>query len=436
METIVTKNTYYSRTCSGSIWCAIVVLVMLSLGGGCHGQGEDVVAPMLKEEQEALYNAIQGFVGNGWNGSDLYPDPCGWTPIQGVACDLFDGFWYVSELNIGPVHDNSLTCAKKPEFRPELFQLNHLRILSFFNCFTSTHHPMILPIYNWEKLSRTLETLEFRSNPALIGPIPTSFGSLEKLQSLILLENKLTGQIPTSVGNLRNLKRLVLSGNRFTGQVPYSLGDLDQLLILDMSWNSLSGSLPSTFGYLNSLLKLDLSFNSIMGQIPYEISNLKNLTILDLRSNSFSGELMIPFQKMESLQELVIAHNPIGGDLDAIEWENMKNLVFLDLSRCGITGKVPESIVEMPKVRYLDLSSNNLNGGLSPKLEKMASVSAIYVYGNKLTGELMFTDGFYRKMGRKFGAWGNPGLCYSGGLLMGRGPVGVRQCQVSKGDSS
>ena len=45
------------------------------------------IAPMEREEQEALYTAIQGFVGKWWNGSNLYPDPCGWTPIQ--ACYFF-----------------------------------------------------------------------------------------------------------------------------------------------------------------------------------------------------------------------------------------------------------------------------------------------------------------------------------------------------------
>lgn len=38
--------------------------------------------PMEKTEQAALYSTIQGFVGDSWNGSYLYPDPCGWTPIQ------------------------------------------------------------------------------------------------------------------------------------------------------------------------------------------------------------------------------------------------------------------------------------------------------------------------------------------------------------------
>lgn len=40
------------------------------------------VAPMERNDKEALYSAIQGFVGEWWNGADLYPDPCGWTPIQ------------------------------------------------------------------------------------------------------------------------------------------------------------------------------------------------------------------------------------------------------------------------------------------------------------------------------------------------------------------
>lgn len=49
----------------------------------CNGEeAEPLGALMEKREQEALYSVIQGFVGKSWNGSDLYPDPCGWTPIQ------------------------------------------------------------------------------------------------------------------------------------------------------------------------------------------------------------------------------------------------------------------------------------------------------------------------------------------------------------------
>ncbi|KAJ0642705.1 hypothetical protein HanOQP8_Chr16g0636721 [Helianthus annuus] len=63
----------------------VVGLMMGCLIGTCvngDSNGDSVGAPMVKTEQDALYSAIQGFVGNWWNGSDLYPDPCGWTPIQ------------------------------------------------------------------------------------------------------------------------------------------------------------------------------------------------------------------------------------------------------------------------------------------------------------------------------------------------------------------
>lgn len=62
----------------------ILAVFILWLGVWCCGQAYNTeeAAPMEKAEQAALYSAIQGFVGDWWNGSDLYPDPCGWTPIQ------------------------------------------------------------------------------------------------------------------------------------------------------------------------------------------------------------------------------------------------------------------------------------------------------------------------------------------------------------------
>lgn len=93
--------------------------------------------------------------------------------LQGVSCDIFDGFWHVTVLNIGPIHDNSLICSdEKLEFRPELFNLKYLKVLSFFNCFQSpTSLPVSIPTGNWEKSCEILESIEFRSNPGLIGNI-------------------------------------------------------------------------------------------------------------------------------------------------------------------------------------------------------------------------------------------------------------------------
>ena len=63
------------------IFCLIIIFLNLCL---CKGETKEVSdeAVMEKKEKESLYSAIQGFVGSWWNGSNLYPDPCGWTPIQ------------------------------------------------------------------------------------------------------------------------------------------------------------------------------------------------------------------------------------------------------------------------------------------------------------------------------------------------------------------
>ncbi|XP_028776381.1 piriformospora indica-insensitive protein 2-like [Neltuma alba] len=413
---------------------AILAVFILFVGSRCFGQTEEAdvaAAPMEKKELEALYSTIQGFVGNWWNGSDLYPDPCGWTPIQGVSCDMINGSWYVTTLNIGPVHDNSLTCASNLEFRPHLFELRHLKVLSFFNCFQSPDKfPFNIPKGNWEKLSCSLESLEFRSNPGLIGTIPSSLGVLKNLQSLILLENGLAGEIPPHIGNLSKLRRLVLAGNSLSGHIPDVFHGLTELLILDLSGNSLSGPLPPSVGSLTSLLKLDVSNNHLEGNLIKEIGHLKSLTLMDLRNNKFSGGLSQSFQDMYSLEELVLSNNPIGGSMRILNWENLPNLTVLELSNVGLRGEIPKSLSKLKRLRHLGLSDNNLTGNLSPELATLPCLNALHLDGNNLTGELKFSEEFYGKMGRRFGAWNNPKLCYLvGAMSTSHVPFGVKPCQ-------
>lgn len=71
-----------SMKLSTAIFQAILAVFILCLGVYCDADGDPEMAPMEKTEKKALYSAVQGFVGTWWNGSDLYPDPCGWTPIQ------------------------------------------------------------------------------------------------------------------------------------------------------------------------------------------------------------------------------------------------------------------------------------------------------------------------------------------------------------------
>ncbi|KAJ3694347.1 hypothetical protein LUZ60_009827 [Juncus effusus] len=366
-------------------------------------------APMEKTEKDALYLVIQSFVGRSWNGSDLYPDPCGWTPIQGVSCDIFNGLWYITTLNIGPVLDNSLQCAPDAKFTPTLFNLTHLKSLSFYNCFSLYQNPEKIPDSNWDKFA-SLETLEFRSNTGLTGPVPAGLGLVKSLKSLVLVGNGLTGQIPLEIGNLVNLRRLVISGN------------------------GLTGSIPSSIGVLNSLLKLDLSHNVLSGPLPTVLGNLKTLTLMDLRNNSFTGGLTKSIQNMISLQDLLLSNNPLlRGTLVQIDWSGLVNLTTLDLSNTGLTGSIPDSLTGLKTVRCLALDTNNLTGKVPSNLASMPNLSALYINGNNFSGKLEFSQGFYEKMGRRFSSWNNPNLCF--GPMEINGPTGVQECTGQKGDN-
>jgi Leucine-rich repeat (LRR) protein len=334
-------------------------------------------------------------------------------------------------INIGPIHENSLVCANHNlEFRPELFQLKHLKVLSFFNCFQSPNSlPVSIPTEKWENLAENVESIEFRSNPGLIGNIPSTFGLLKNLQSLVLLENGLSGKIPQEIGNLVKLKRLVLSGNNFSGNIPDIFGGLSDLLILDLSRNSFSGNLPVSIGKLISALKIDLSHNYLEGKLINEFGNLKNLTLMDLRNNRLCCGLVLSLQEMNSLEEMVLSNNPLGGDIRLLNWKNLQNLVILELSNMNLTGEIPESLSELKKLRFLGLNDNNLTGKILPKLESLPYLNALYLSGNNLKGEIQFSKGFFGKLGRRFGAWSNPKLCYPIEVMSTKNvPYGVKPC--------
>ncbi|KAI4386444.1 hypothetical protein MLD38_004375 [Melastoma candidum] len=411
-----------------------MVWVLLSAWDVAVGQLHADSSPMDEAERDALFSAIRGFVGDGWNGSDLYPDPCGWTPIQGVSCDLYNGLWYITALTVGPVHDNSLVCSENPVFAPQLFELARLKSLSLYSCFVQQKaDPVSIPLRGWERIVDTIESLEFRSNPGLVGQLPSGISLLQRLDSLVVLDNGLNGDLPSSLTNLTRLRRLVLSWNSFTGSIPSEYGRLTELLILDLSGNSLSGPLPPSLGNLTSLLKLDLSNNRrLSGHLPEQLNNLRNLTLLDLRDNNLTGGLpRTTFEGMVSLKGMLLSNNPLGGGLEDIAWENLKRLEILDLDNLRLTGTIPKSISCLESLRYLGLGNNNLTGTLpADEISSLSGINTVHVNGNDLIGELKFPEWFYRKLGARFSAWNNPNLCYPTELTSkGVQPNGVSPCR-------
>ncbi|KFK43587.1 hypothetical protein AALP_AA1G145600 [Arabis alpina] len=303
-------------------------LLLLSLLFRCTGDEslpevtDNDQAPMYRREREALYSAIQGFVGDSWNGSGLYPDPCGWSPIQGVSCDIYNDLW-----------SNPGLIGKFPETIGNLTRLKSLVVLE--NGFN--------------------------------GALPASICNLKSLKKMVFAGNSFAGTIPNCFKELKELLILDLSRNSFSGTVPSSFGDLVSLLKLDLSNNLLEGNLPQEIGFLKNLTLLDLRNNKLSGGLSNNIEKIQSLTELVLSNNPMSEEDMmggIKWEKMGSLVILDLSKMGLRGEFP-IGLTKLKRLRFLGLNNNNLTGLVPsEKLEALPYLGALYINGNNLTGEL------------------------------------------------------------------------
>jgi hypothetical protein len=110
--------------------------------------------------------------------------------------------------------------------------------------------------------------------------------------------NNLKGTIPSSLGSLTRLDYLSLSFNILEGTIPSSLGSLTRLETLDLQFSHLNGTIPSSLGSLTRLDTLYLQFNNLKGTIPSSLGSLTRLEELRLYGNILTGLVPpLPFKQ-------------------------------------------------------------------------------------------------------------------------------------------
>ena len=147
-------------------------------------------------------------------------------------------------------------------------------------------------------------------------------------------------------------------------------GRVTRLELPGVNLNNDSGGLRghdqlAMLGGLTALTHLDLSGNDLGGALPSELDQLTELTVLNLSGNAFRGD--------------IDRRDPDDLSIRGIEWENLENLVELDLSnnkRCGgLLGcrhGLSGSVIwfgHLPNLEILNLSGNELNSGAQFLLE-------------------------------------------------------------------
>ncbi|XP_066354784.1 receptor-like protein EIX2 [Miscanthus floridulus] len=219
----------------------------------------------------------------------------------------------------------------------------------------------------FKKLNNLEESSPYMNS--INGPIAVlleRFPAENRLQDLILFENKLTGNLPSQLGHLRNLTTLMLSDNLPTGELHTGISALRKLTELWLDSNNLEGPrFPEWLRSQNDMHVLGISNTSIVGPIPpwfwVTFSGTQHLV---LSRNQISG-LLSPtmFRKMEA---------------DTMDFSDnclIPSLSFLSLRSNLFSGHIPQQISKMKQLQYLDLACNNISGIIPESLAELIAMA-------------------------------------------------------------
>ncbi|GKA76822.1 LRR receptor-like serine/threonine-protein kinase GSO2 [Tanacetum coccineum] len=125
------------------------------------------------------------------------------------------------------------------------------------------------------------------SNNNLSEKIPSSLGSLSKLEAFYLRSNSFSGELPMSLSNCTSLRFLDVGENKLSGVIPEWIGEkLSELYVLVLGSNRFSGRLPSQICWSYSLQYFDMSHNELSGDIPEYFGNFTAMA-----SNKFWNDM-------------------------------------------------------------------------------------------------------------------------------------------------
>jgi len=335
------------------------------------------------------------------NANSSTPSPCQW---RGITCDDAGNVTQINLPNVGltgtlqyldfssltnllrlDLRENQLT-GTIPSSIGTLYKLQYLDLATNFLYGT-------LPL-SLANLTQAYE-LDFSRNniTGIIDPRLFPDGSAANKTGLVSLKNFLLqttglgGRIPEEIGNCKFLSLLALDENRFHGPIPSSLGNSSELTVLRLSNNLLSGNIPPNIGTLSKLTDLRLLTNQLSGFVPAELGNLSSLTVLHLAENNFTGHLPQQVCQGGKLVNFSAAFNNFSGPIPA-SLKNCHTLYRVRLEHNQLSGFLEQDFGVYPNLTYIDLSFNRVRGELSPKWGECKKLTVLRVAGNLLGGKI------------------------------------------------
>ena len=203
---------------------------------------------------------------------------------------------------------------------------------------------------------------------ALTGPIPAELGNLAELQNLYLWGNELTGSIPAELGNLANLERLYLDRNALTDQTPQSFVKLEKLRLFRI-WGNDGLCVPGTSAFVAWLREIENPPESESLCNAADVAALKLLYEITggaawTQSNGWAGDGAVE-------------------DWHGVRADSLGLVTALDLSRNGLTGRVPSRLGNLTRMTELRIGGNALTGRIPLGLAEL-SLRTFHYAGTEL----------------------------------------------------
>ncbi|PIA29870.1 hypothetical protein AQUCO_05800149v1 [Aquilegia coerulea] len=161
-----------------------------------------------------------------------------------------------------------------------------------------------------------LTQLYLRNLRNLTGPLPKGLFDLPMLKQVYIEDNKLSGPLSLSKSPKSNrLELLVLDDNKFSGGIPHGIQCLRNLTTLSLRNNRFSGGIPNIFKSL-AFKELHLSHNKFFGEIPPSFSFLApQLEIFNASHNTLTGKIPKYLKNFNKLEKLDLSYNRLSGQI-------------------------------------------------------------------------------------------------------------------------
>ena len=129
--------------------------------------------------------------------------------------------------------------------------------------------------------------------------------------------------------------------------------------------------------HIRSLEELDITYNNIQGEIPaVGFANLSNLVLLDMRGNNFSGSIPPLLFHLPLLQCLYLDDNSLSGEVPE-EIGNLSRLQELSLSGNRFSDGMLLSVLSLKGLELLDLSHNDLSMEIPKEIRNLPNISGV-----------------------------------------------------------